>query len=257
MMAFHFHASSAGKSPDDIAREAFFMLRARCCVDKAENMLAFHFHPPQEEIAAGVPGFDARREFARMGISDKAADGPGTAWRITDINQDYSFSATYPSVLCVPRAVSDNMLKYGGAFRSRSRIPALAYLHFNGGSITRSSQPLVGVQGKRNPQDERLVSAIFSSHTPPLTSPEDSPPQLPSLTSNSTTTLESNSSDPVTLDSDGPGLTRSHSDPALDEKAAENTAPLHKRVYGSTRRNLIADARPKLNALANLSLIHI
>lgn len=252
MMAFHFHPDpSEDKSPDEIARQIFFKLRRLCCVDSVEEMLAFHFQPPHEEMKAGDQAYDPRREFSRMGISGKSAEGPGSAWRITDINHDYSFSATYPSVLCVPRNVSDNMLKYGGVFRSRSRIPSLAYLHFNGGSITRSSQPMVGLQGKRNPQDERLVSAIFSSHTPPLLTPEDTPPQLPSLTSTSTTTLESTTSDTAALDSDIPGLPLSHSDPALDEKGTENVTPVRRKVYGSTRRNLIVDARPKINALAN------
>jgi len=252
MMAFHFHGPSLDdKSPDDVARQVLFDLRSRCCVNKVEDMLAFHFHPPPQELQAAGPAYDATREYARMGIGGKAADGPGSAWRLSDINLDYSFSATYPSVLCVPRVVSDNMLKYGGAFRSRSRIPALAYLHFNGGSITRSSQPMVGVQGKRNPQDERLVSAIFSSHTPPLTPPEDSPPQFPALTSPSTTTLESEVSEPATLDSGAPGLPTSHSDTALHEKVSENAVPARQKVYGSTRRNFIVDARPKLNALAN------
>ncbi|KAK5120214.1 hypothetical protein LTR85_006420 [Meristemomyces frigidus] len=254
IMAFHFNANSPeDKAPDELARQLFFALRSRCCVQKVEDMHAFHFQPPHEEVKAEHTAYDARREFARMGIGGKAAEGPGSAWRLTDINHDYSFSATYPSVLCVPQAVSDNMLKYGGGFRSRSRIPALSYLHFNGGSITRSSQPLVGVQGKRNPQDERLVSAIFASHTPPLISPESSPPQLPSLTSPSTTTLESTGSDSATLDSEVPGILSSGSDTALDEKAVENVTPalVKPKVYGSTRRNLIVDARPRINALAN------
>ncbi|KAK3092210.1 phosphatidylinositol-3-phosphatase ymr1, partial [Teratosphaeriaceae sp. CCFEE 6253] len=32
---------------------------------------------------------------------------------------------------------------------------------------------------------------------------------------------------------------------------SRNATPVKRRVYGSTRRNLIVDARPKLNALAN------
>ncbi|KAK5136004.1 hypothetical protein LTR08_004258 [Meristemomyces frigidus] len=254
MIAFHFGPiSSDERTTDETARQMFFTLRSRCCLEKIEHMLAFHFQPPQEEIRAGGPAYDARKEFARMGIGGKAPEGPGSAWRITDINQDYSFSATYPSVLCVPQAVSDNMLKYGGNFRSRSRIPALSYLHFNGGSITRSSQPMVGVQGKRNPQDERLVSAIFSSHTPPPMSPEGSPPQVPSLTLPSTTTLESSISDSVMLDPAVPDLRPSQSETGLDGKAPESAmpAPMKTKVYGSTRRNLIVDARPKINALAN------
>lgn len=252
MMALHFHVTSSGAPPDDTARQAFYVLRRRCCVDKIHEMHAFHFHPPSQEVAAAAgTEYDARREYARMGISAKAADGPGSAWRISDINHDYSYSATYPNVLCVPRTVSDNMLKYGGAFRSRCRIPCLAYLHPNGGSITRSSQPMVGVQNKRNPQDERLVSAIFSSHTPPLQSPEDSPPQLPSLTSPSTTTLESSASDPASLENDVIGLPTSQSETNLDEIKAEKAAIPRRKIYGSTRRNLIVDARPKMNALAN------
>jgi len=251
MMAFHFHGFTAGKSPDETARQVFFALRARCCLENIESMLAFHYHPPPEEVAVTTPVYDARKEFARMGISEKATEGPGAAWRVTDINRDYSFSVTYPSLLAVPRAVSDNMLKYGGAFRSRSRIPTLAYLHFNGGSITRSSQPLVGVQGKRNPQDERLVSAIFSSHTPPSGSPEDSPVHLPSLTSPSTTTLESVASGSATHDLDVSGLQISHSDATHEQKDGDAIAEFPRKVYGSTRRNLIVDARPKINALAN------
>ncbi|KAM0719527.1 hypothetical protein Q7P37_003657 [Cladosporium fusiforme] len=248
VLALHFHPTTSEKSADEAARQAFFSLRSRCCVDQVSDLYAFHFKPPPEEKAAGGNPYDARREFVRMGISPKAAEGPGAAWRVTDINQDYSYSATYPSTLCVPRAVSDNMLKYGGTFRKKARIPALAYLHSNGGSITRSSQPMVGMQGKRNPQDERLVSAIFSSHTPPLTSPEDSPSQVPTTApgegENSGTTdgsLESNIS----------RLHISKSETALDESFEEQMVTPRKRIYGSTRQNVIADARPKLNMLAN------
>lgn len=251
MMALHFHSDQNGNSPDETARQVFYALRARCCVSKVQDLHAFQFHPPKQEVEAIATSYDARREYARMGISGKAVDGPGTAWRISDINNGYSYSTTYPNVLCVPRTVSDNMLKYGGGFRTKSRIPCLAYLHSNGGSITRSSQPMVGVQSKRNPQDERLVSAIFSSHTPRRQSLADSPPQLPSLTSPSTTTLDSSTSDPATVDSDVPRLPISQSETVLNEHADEDQALPRPKIYGSTRKNLIVDARPRINALAN------
>jgi myotubularin-related protein 6/7/8 len=248
VLALHFHSTATGKSADEAARQAFFTLRSRCCINRVDDIYAFHFKPPPEERAAGGNPYDSRKEFSRMGISPKAAEGPGAAWRISDINHDYSYSATYPSILCVPRTVSDNMLKYGGTFRKKARIPALAYLHSNGGSITRCSQPMVGVQGKRNPQDERLVSAIFSSHTPPLTSPEESPSQLPSRATEGSDNL---SAVGEALDSDISRLHLSKSDTALDESFDDRTATPRKRVYGSTRQNLIADARPKINMLAN------
>ncbi|GAB1739457.1 hypothetical protein NU219Hw_g4414t1 [Hortaea werneckii] len=253
MMAFHFHAGSRDKTADELAREVFFTLRRRCCVDGIEDLYAFEFNPPSQEKAAQVPMYSAQKEFKRMGIGGKSAEGPGSAWRISDINQNYGFSATYPSVLCVPRAVSDNMLKYGGSFRSRSRIPALAYLHFNGGSITRSSQPMVGVQGKRNPQDERLVSAIFSSHTPPITPPDEMLQPVPGADSSGTSVdvHGDEESEPVAPEPEISAHQRSQSETALGGNHETGTDAVKRKVFGSTRKNLIIDARPKINALAN------
>lgn len=248
VLALHFHPTSSGKDADEAARQAFFSLRGHCCVDRVEDLYAFHFKPPPEEKSACDNPYDARREFSRMGISPKAAEGPGAAWRISEINHDFSYSDTYPSVLCVPRTVSDNMLKYGGSFRSKVRIPALAYLHSNGGSITRCSQPMVGMQGKRNPQDERLVSAIFSSHTPPLNSPEGSPSQVPTRGAND---KDGSGAADESLDTNISRLHLSKSETALDESLEEPATPPRKRIYGSTRQNVIADARPKINVIAN------
>ncbi|KAK4552796.1 phosphatidylinositol-3-phosphatase ymr1 [Recurvomyces mirabilis] len=248
MMAYHFQAGPGdNKSVDEVAREFFFTLRSRCCPNKIEDMLAFHFTAPPEEKDATLPPYDARREFARMGIGEKAPDGPGSAWRVTDINHDYAYSPTYPSLICVPRAVSDNLLKYGGEFRSKSRIPALSYLHSNGASITRSSQPKVGVQGKRNPQDERLVSAIFSSHTPPISPTSEHPPALP----NTTDITEPGVAGESEVEAVTPNMNNSQHEKAIDDNAQDRVGNVKRKVYGSSRRNLIVDARPRLNALAN------
>lgn len=65
------------------------------------------------------------------------------------------------------------------------------------GSITRSSQPMVGITQNRSVQDEKLIEAIFQSHWSP-------------------------------------------------ESRVSNT-----NVYGATPTNLIIDARPTVNAVAN------
>jgi hypothetical protein len=248
MMAFHFLGTSSDKSPDSAAREVFYCLREKCCVETVESIHAFHFKAPQEEAGIMRPPYDASREFSRMGIGGKATEGPGSAWRLTEINKDYAYSATYPSIICVPQAVSDNVLKYGGVFRSKARIPALSYLHHNGGSITRSSQPLVGLQNRRNPQDERLVSAIFASHTPHLQSPEDSTQSTPTLGSVPHGDGETILSTTQVVNHD---RENAENDVAPIEATNEQAPIPSKRIYGSTRRNLIVDARPKINALAN------
>ncbi|KXT14590.1 hypothetical protein AC579_3702 [Pseudocercospora musae] len=248
MLAFLFY-DDAQSSADDTAREVFYALRDRCCVERVQDLHAFHFKAPQEETAVGEIAYEARREFARMGIGSKAVEGPGSAWRITEINADYSFSPTYPKVLCVPHSVSDNMLKYGGPFRSKARIPALTYLHSNGGSISRCSQPMPGVTGKRNPQDERLVSAIFTSHTGSHQSPTGSPPRLSKDVPESSPDVDA--SNTGRLERETSGLPLSKSETALDDTFIEHESLPRPKVYGSTRRNMIVDARPKINAMAN------
>lgn len=162
------------------------------------------------------------------------------AWRFTDINKDYSvsgprvrlrlrrsidslslqFCPTYPARMVVPTRISDATLQYASKYRSKCRIPALAYLHwanyvsarlpvsFSGfcysssgsqGSITRSSQPMVGITLNRSIQDEKLIEAIFQSHHSP------------------------------------------------DSRATSGP------VYGATATNLIIDARPTTNAMANVA----
>jgi hypothetical protein len=100
-----------------------------------------------------------------------------------------------------------------------------------------------GIQGKRNPQDERLVTAIFSSHTPPDDSTADSPPQTSTSTIFEATTNE--------LEMRDTGLAPASTDISLDEKSTGQEALPRPKIYGSTRRNLIVDARPRINALAN------
>ncbi|KAI9229827.1 MAG: protein-tyrosine phosphatase-like protein, partial [Piptocephalis tieghemiana] len=97
---------------------------------------------------------------------------PGCPWRFTRVNTHYQVCPTYPAILAVPAKVSDTVVSTAAKHRSKGRFPALSYLHSpNGCSITRSSQPLVGITQSRSVQDERLVEAIFN--TAPTLSPED------------------------------------------------------------------------------------
>lgn len=117
--------------------------------------------------------------------------------------------------MVVPTRISDNTLQYAAKYRSKARIPVLTYLHRTNfvspnlpfsilvylttaiqGSITRSSQPMVGLTNNRSIQDEKLIEAVFQTHHSP-----------------------------------------------------ETRVPAN--VFGSTCTNLIIDARPTANAVAN------
>lgn len=149
-----------------------------------------------------------------MGVFDSPTSKARTsAWRFTDINNSYEYCATYPASLVVPAKISDTTLNYGKSYRSKARIPGLVYLHWaNLGSITRSSQPMVGLKNNRSIQDEKLIEAIFTSHS------------------------------------------QHHSNTNPEMANASYIAHSQSQtVYGATPTNLIIDARPTTNAMANVA----
>lgn len=124
-------------------------------------------------------------------------------------------------------------------------MPILTYLHpVNNCSITRSSQPLVGVRQNRSIQDEKLLAAIFSTsraerplaHVTPA-HVEREPSQSGEKGDSPTSKAESDASNIEELEDDM--LDSARGDP--EEKLV---------VYGAQQRNLIVDARPTVNAFA-------
>ena len=224
---------------NETARDAFDFIKSRTCkLGAIDKLYAFSHRPlKNEKDVDGWNLYDPRAEFRRQGISEKLSD---KGWRITNINKDYEFCDTYPSVLVVPSKISDNVLKYAREFRSRNRIPVLSYFHpVNGCTITRSSQPLSGITRKTNVQDERLVAASFSAwspggseeSTPPVSQPEsiEESGVLPELSE-----IERYEEDVL-----------SGKITVYDEKTGET------KIYGRQQANLIVDARPQINAIAN------
>ena len=116
--------------------------------------------------------FVPMEEFERQGIfpASRASSSP---WVPINANSNYGLCASYPSVLVGPRSIvggnptgnsSDNglgLLRRCAAFRSENRLPTLSWGSANdGGSIWRSSQPKVGLQGNRSTEDEQYLYAI-------------------------------------------------------------------------------------------------
>ncbi|PKU44949.1 hypothetical protein llap_4762 [Limosa lapponica baueri] len=90
---------------------------------------------------------------------------PNESWRLTKINERYELCDTYPAILAVPVNIPDEELKRVASFRSRGRIPVLSWIHPESqATITRCSQPMVGVSGKRSKEDEKYLQAIMDSN---------------------------------------------------------------------------------------------
>ncbi len=123
--------------------------------------------------------------------------------------------------MAVPSRISDTTLSYAAKYRSKARVPALTYLHWaNHASITRSSQPMVGLKNARSIQDEKLIEAIFTSH---------------------------HFADPESISA------KAAADASSGAASAAAGAPAVATVYGATTTNLIIDARPTTNAMANVA----
>lgn len=124
------------------------------------SLYAFQYVPnPPLPTSNGWSIYSPREEFGRMGVGTRTK-----AWRFTDINKDYSVSAsrpmrswclyvisrkflqfcsTYPARLVIPTRISDTTLQYASKYRSKCRIPALTYLHWS--NYVRFTTPLIEV----------------------------------------------------------------------------------------------------------------
>jgi len=103
--------------------------------------------------------YNAREEYARMGV-------PSPDWRVSDANHNFFVCDTYPALIGVPESINDEQLKAVAQFRSKGRIPSLSYRHWsNKCSITRCSQPKVGIGKNRSEEDENMLNAIRTTST--------------------------------------------------------------------------------------------
>lgn len=97
-------------------------------------------------------------ELKRMGVNNDM-------WRITKINENYEVCDSYPVVWAIPAQATDDDVHTVASFRSRGRIPVLSWIHTESqATITRCSQPLVGVSGKRCREDERYIQLIMDAN---------------------------------------------------------------------------------------------
>jgi hypothetical protein len=199
--------------------------------------------------------YDPVLEMKRMGV-------PNRHWRFTSVNRNYQVCSSYPSVLVVPAAVNDDVVIGSAQFRSMNRLPTLSWLNrANGCSISRCSQPLVGLGTRTSQDDERLLAAINACGQ-----------QQTSAEYHEGEDVESNDVPRVTqtaaaFATAGIGVTETNID--LQQRYSDRdeamrqplnastvavsalTTAIHMRGLIQRRPFIIVDARPLLNARAN------
>uniref|UniRef100_A0A8C5ZGK3 Myotubularin n=1 Tax=Marmota marmota marmota TaxID=9994 RepID=A0A8C5ZGK3_MARMA len=136
------------------SRRDMFEILTRFAFPLAHSLPLFAFLNEEKFNVDGWTVYNPVEEYRRQGL-------PNHQWRITFINKCYELCDTYPALLVVPYHASDEDLRRVATFRSRNRIPVLSWIHpENKTVIVRCSQPLVGMSGKRNKDDEKYLNVI-------------------------------------------------------------------------------------------------
>lgn len=149
--------------------DVFESIMKLTCLGELNQLYAFIYQPNSiEKLLNTWKIYDPIKEFQRQGLifdnDSQIVEQSSSNWRISNVNNNYNFSDTYPSTIVVPKTISDSVLTHASKYRSKQRIPALTYYYKkNGCSITRCSQPLLGLKQTRSIQDEKLVDEIFKS----------------------------------------------------------------------------------------------
>ncbi|XP_076829831.1 myotubularin [Brachyhypopomus gauderio] len=149
MRNLRFALKQEGHSRRDIFGELF---KYAFPVSHGLQLFAYLSQEKFEENGWNV--YNAIDEYRRQNL-------PNERWRISFANENYELCDTYPMHLVVPFKATDEDLRRVATFRSRGRIPVLSWIHReNQAVITRCSQPLVGMSGKRSKDDERYLDMV-------------------------------------------------------------------------------------------------
>ncbi|XP_053187259.1 myotubularin-related protein 2 [Scomber japonicus] len=148
----------AHKQMEDTLRKSIFEVLMKFAFPVSNGLQIFSFEYGQVFPENGWKVYDSISEYKRQGI-------PNESWRITKVNDHYELCDTYPSTLAVPVNIPDEDLKRVAAFRAKGRIPVLSWIHPESqATVTRCSQPMVGVNGKRSKEDEKYLQAIMDAN---------------------------------------------------------------------------------------------
>lgn len=147
----------AHKQENHSRRNVFEKLQQRA-FPLSHRLPLFAFEYAERFPENGWTVYEPIAELKRMGV-------PNDTWKVSKINENFEVCDSYPLVLAVPAQATDEDLRSVAAFRSRGRIPVLSWIHPESqATITRCSQPLVGVSGKRSREDERYIQLIMDAN---------------------------------------------------------------------------------------------
>eukprot|EP01084_Bolivina_argentea_P205135 350491_1 len=104
-----------------------------------------------------------KKEYQRLGWNENEKN---CSLRVTQLNQNYNFCPTYPTLLLIPQNVTDNLIIKAAQYRARNRVPVITWCNSHKISLSRSSQPICNVfSNKINKYDKELLSLLNKMNT--------------------------------------------------------------------------------------------
>lgn len=176
------HSSARASETSGVVVEWFLRkLRAIFAENARNNLFAIQYKRSidnNELLSSTLDGwtvYDTRSYFAKLLARQPVVDlyrpnfhneeelvATGPAWVLSSVNQDYALIPTYPEYLVLPYSQSSaNDLREVVKFRLRGRIPVLTWMHPHKPiTISRCSQPGVGLSLSKCPEDQELLEMI-------------------------------------------------------------------------------------------------
>ncbi len=116
----------------------------------------------KENFQDGWNLYNPEEEYARQGLNNLDYEvNRNSLFRKTKLNENYALCPSYPKFLITVGEITDSDYKCSAEFRTKNRLPALAYYDKStGGTIWRSAQTKSGISGNRNRFDEDLLLDI-------------------------------------------------------------------------------------------------
>ncbi|TDH73279.1 hypothetical protein CCR75_000568 [Bremia lactucae] len=122
------------------------------------HLFAFTGIGPTNDDLQGHTLYNLEADFARMGV---ALRDPSSAFRVTEVNTNFTMCPTYPRHLVVPAAASDSEVEAVASYRSKGRLPICSYVHArNGAALWRCAQPQRGILHAQSSADEQYLLHI-------------------------------------------------------------------------------------------------
>ena len=149
---------------DSIYYRIYDLLHARETQNYTAFAIKYNNASKYEESENGWNLYNPVKEYERQGLVNldtTPTNDTNVLFRRTLLNENFGLCESYPKFLITSARIKDDELKNASSYRTKNRLPTLAYyVKQNGATIWRSSQVKSGLTGNTNEYDTKYIRYI-------------------------------------------------------------------------------------------------